>query len=405
MTDFETMKKICERNFRLSETVIDNYLLYYAGENDNLAREFDQRIGVYKHVTRDLEPSMIARLKSQYIVHRVLKKNGLLRKYLNHAEIKRLPPEELEYLSGMLDRPWRFSYSIIVDKPAADFYQMEDVFTGEPFLIYSRSTTKTLEQYTPMLWFNLISFNGACWQTFGPVSFFLSFDADDIFFFATERNPRVEDGDTLLEDVEKNPVPYMLLLLGAGHPITVDKQDEIVMLLSQCDVKTLDPESLRNDFSIASQSGVYRITLKKWDEPPHLAAAYLDQEENLLTVSAMTDRGFAALVEKLNEHGSKIPADADLRVHPTMIITAEDILKKKIELNPYEGLFPPESTPESKGAVEKMNVFLQSVLPDINAGRIPDIESLAKAAGIDVSLAEQLVANTMERINAMRRGK
>jgi len=42
--------------------------------------------------------------------------------------------------------------------------------------------------------------------------------------------------------------------------------------------------------------------------------------------------------------------------------------------------------------------------PAINAGKKPDVETLAKQAGIDVSLAEQLMANTMEKVKEMRSG-
>lgn len=405
MTDFEEIKKICERTSRITSTVIDDFILHYAAAKDNLAREFDQRIATYKHVTRQLEASWVNMLKSQYIVHRVFKADGLLRKYLNHAEIKRRPSDEQEFLKEQLAQPWRFSFSMIIENPAPDFYRMKDVFSGESFLLYSRSTTKTLKEQTPLLWFNLIAFNGTCWQTFGPVSSYQSFDEDDIFFFATEVNFHIEGEETLRQDVERNPVPYMLLLTGSRFPVTFNKKDELLILSSDHDLGSLDTEPLKENFKVEYNAGVYRLSLKRWDAMPHFAVAYYDEGEAVLMLTSMTERGFDALTQKLNDYGLDLPAEPQIRVHPSMLVTAEGIFNTKIELNPYGKLFTTKSSPEVKKEIEKMNLFLQLALPAINAGKKPDVEALAKQAGVDVSLAEQLVANTMDKVKEMRRGK
>jgi hypothetical protein len=57
--------------------------------------------------------------------------------------------------------------------------------------------------------FNLIGFNSGCWQSFGPVTGFQCFDADDILFYATELSDVIESASDLLENLEVNPVPYM----------------------------------------------------------------------------------------------------------------------------------------------------------------------------------------------------
>lgn len=405
MTDFEEIKKLCERTSRITSTVIDDFILHYAAAKDNLAREFDQRIATYKHITRQLDISWVNTLKSQYIVHRVFKADGLLRKYLNHVEIKRRPLDEQEFLTAQLTKPWRFSFSRIIGNPAPDFYQMKDVFSGESFLLYSRSTTQTLKQQTPLLWFNLIAFNGTCWQTFGPVSSYQSFDEDDIFFFATEVNFDIEDEDMLRQNVERNPVPYMLLLTGSRFPVTFNKKDELLILSSDHDLESLDTERLKENFKVEYNSGVYRLSLKRWDAMPHFAVAYYDEGEAVLMLTSMTERGFDALTQKLNDYGLGLPTESQICIHPTLLVTAERIFNRKLELNPYEKLFTTESSPEVKEELEKMNLFLQLALPVINAGKRPDVEALAKQAGVDVSLAEQLVASTMDKVKGMRRGK
>lgn len=405
MTEYEEIKKSCERTSRITATVIDDFILHYAAAKDNLAREFDQQIGTYKHITRQLEASWVNMLKSQYIVHRVFKADGLLRKYLNHAEIKRRPSDEQEFLKEQLAQPWRFSFSMIIENPAPDFYRMKDVFSGESFLLYSRSTMQTLKEQTPLLWFNLIAFNGACWQTFGSVSSYQSFDEDDIFFFATELNFDIEDEEMLRQDVERNPVPYMLLLTGSRFPVTFNKKDELLILSSDHDLEFLDTEPLKENFKVEYNAGVYRFSLKRWDAMPHFAVGYYDEEEAVFMLTSMTERGFDALTRTLNDYGLGLPAEPQIRVHPSMLVTAEQIFNTKLELNPYGKLFTTESSPEVKEEIEKMNLFLQLALPAINAGKKPDVEALAKQAGVDVSLAEQLVANTMEKVKGMKSRK
>jgi hypothetical protein len=405
MIDFAKIKEQCDSNTSISATVIDDFILHYAAAKDDLAREFDYKIASYKHVTRQAQASWVNMMKSQYIIHRVFKADGLLRKYLNHTEIKRRPAGQQEFLQQQLNTPWRFSFSIIAGNPAQDFYQMEDVFSGDSYLLYSRSVTQILKEQSALLWFTLIGFNGSCWQTFGPLNAYQSFDQDDIFFFATELNPRIDSEEDLLQDVEKNPIPYMLLLTGARMPVTANKNDELLILSSEHPMETLDTSGLKDDFKIEYNSGVFRFSLKGWDEPPHLAAAYFDEEESQITITSMTERSFVAFIKKLNEYGFGFSDDAQIRIHPSMLIAIEDILKRKLTFNSYEKLFTPETSPAANAEIEKLNILLQSAISSINAGETPDIEALAKKAGVAPEVAKQIVTDTVARIDAMKKVK
>ena len=53
-------------------------------------------------------------------------------------------------------------------------------------------------------------------------------------------------------------------------------------------------------------------------------------------------------------------------LNTSMLVTAKDILIKEPILNEYDGLFHIESSPESKEGIDKLNAFMQLVLPDIN---------------------------------------
>jgi hypothetical protein len=342
-------------------------------------------------------------LKSQYIIHQVFKEGGLLRKYLNHAEVKRRSHAEQEFLKEQLLVPWRFSFSVISGNPAPDFYQMEDVLSGDSFLLYSKSVTQTLKEQSAILWLNLIAFNGSCWQTFGPLNAYQSFDLDDIFFFATELNPGIDSEESLTLDVEKNPIPYMMLLNGAMMPSTVNKDDELLILFSEEERESIDTEKLRADFKVEYSKDVYRFSISTFDNFPHLAAAYFDEHTNRFVVTAMTEKGFGSMIKALNKNDIEIDEEPQIRIHPSMLATTEKILRKKLQLNPYERLFEGESSPVQKVELEKINNFLKSVLPELNSGKMPDIEVLATQAGIDKTFAKELLEDAIAKIESMKK--
>lgn len=402
MADYSSMLAVCEEINRVSAEVVDKFLMYYAAGQERMDREMDKRLARYRQVTNKLPQSWVNLIKAQYICHRIFKKDGLITKYLNHAAVKALPPEQLNFLHQHSAHPWRYSYSIIIANPEKDFYEMEDVFNGETFLLYSPSVTKTLSEGSVSLWFSLIMYNGACWQTFGPILPFRSFEPDDIFFFATEMNLFIESEEDLMADVEENPFPYLMLFSAFNYPLTVHGKDEIIQLIVEHPLDVFNSSMLKPDFKIEYAKGVYKITNVKWCDPPHFSIAYYSEEKKSMMLTAMTDRGFNALVRQMNKHGFKISGDADIRVHLPMLIAIKNILGKNLKLNPYEKLFEHRSTPVENDQMIKLNHLLKLALPHINAGREPNVEALAKEAGVDIKTARDLLKKSIGRIKTLR---
>jgi len=401
MTDFKYLKDICHQNSELTSSLIDEYLIYYAARRNRLDREMDQRLARFRHLKSKLQPGWINMLKSQYITHRIFKENGLINKYLNHSEIRGLDKYKREYLQYQASHPWRFAFSVITANPAEDFYEMSDVFSENSFLLYSPGVTNTLNQHSVAMWLNLISSNRKCWQSFGPIGAYKSFEPDDIFFFATELNPRIEHDQDLLMDLEKNPVPYMMLLVGANYPPTFHQKDQQVQAISWYDQDDFDAAALKKDFKIEYAHKVYRLTLKKRGEHPHFCTAYYDETKKILLLSSMTDRGYVALANRLNDYGYDLSKEPDIRINPSMHITAQDILKKKIQLNAYDDLFPVKISEKENEGIKKINNLLELVMPEINAGRKPDIQSMARKAGVDENTALELVRKVLRQIEGM----
>jgi hypothetical protein len=106
-------------------------------------------------------------------------------------------------------------------------------------------------------------------------------------------------------------------------------------------------------------------------------------------------------LNKLNEYGYGFDPDPDVQVQVSMLAVTEKILKRKIRLNPYENLFIEEMPESQQKETDKMNHFMRMAMPEINAGRKPDIQKLAQEAGIAVDLAQQLVNIITQRMESI----
>jgi hypothetical protein len=282
---------------------------------------------------------------------------------------------------------------------------MEDVFSDKEFHLYSPGVTKTLEDQSIILWLNLIAYNGKCWQSYGPIGAYKSFEPDDIYFFATELKPDIADEEDLLANLEYNPIPYMMLISGANYPMIYNKEDQVINVMAEYELDDINTKSLTKSFKTEYNKGVYRLSLKNWSEPPHFSQAFFDENKKIILLSSMTDRGFKALAEGLNDYGLNFSADPFLRVNLTMLTTASDILKRKIKLNEYEHLFKKETSPAEQENLDKLNTLLKFVMSDINAGLKPDIEVLANKTGVDIDSAKDLIKHIMGKFNKMNSRK
>ncbi len=403
MRDFESIRKICESNSSISKTVIDEFLLYYVASKYKLDRSMTEAFSAYRHITNEFDKELVSMLKTQYLAHQIFRSSGLIRKILNHAELNKLNPTEMGFLVQQIRQPWRFSFSMIIVIMSTDFFLMEDILTGEKFILFSPGTSDIIKKQKTALWFNLIGFNGYCWQTFGPIVAYKSFQLDDIFFFATELDRRLELEEDIARSLDKNPVPYMMLLSGANFPLTVHKQDQLIQSYAEYPVVQVDTLELKKSFTSEYSNGVYRLSLKRWGSHPHFAQVFYDEKKKIVLLTACTDRGFTKLVDAINQFGYEFDPEPDIRINMSMLITSEKILKKKIKLNAYHNLFQVDTPPQNKEFIDKMNAFMGLILPAINAGHTPDIEKSAARAGIDIETARDFYKTVMDKFGQMDR--
>ncbi|MEJ7769502.1 MAG: hypothetical protein WKF89_16910 [Chitinophagaceae bacterium] len=403
MPDYNQLKEMCNKGSKISTAVIDEFILHYAAKRDKLDQEFEAKISRFTHAEREMPSSWTGLITAQYIGHKIFKEQGLITRYLNHAAIRDLDSEQQNYLRLMAVHPWRFSFSEIKANPARDFYVMQDIFTRETYLLYSTSVSQILLERPVLSWFNLIGFNGDCWQTYGPVTGFQSFGGDDIFFYASELNGSIESAADLMKDLENNPVPYMMLMTGSVYPLVQNGGFEILHVVSEIHAAAFDMQTLRKTFKVEYAEGVYRLSDKIWSEPPHFSAAYYDEGREIMLLSALTDRGYLEMAKKLHTHKIKLPVDPDIRLHLPMLTVIKQLLRKDPKINPYSRLFATNPSPENEAMMAKLNEFLSLAMAAINAGKNPDINAMAKKIGIDPETAKDLFQQSINSIKKLRK--
>ena len=204
-------------------------------------------------------------------------------------------------------------------------------------------------------------------------------------------------------DIEEDPLPYMMLISGSAYPRTFQKEDEIIVMMSEHEVQP--PETLRMKKHFVSEyaDGVYRFTHKDLGKHSHFAQAYYNEDEGTMLFQAFTESGFKLMIRDFNATGYNIPDIPYLRVRLQMLKTAETILNRKIVLHEYEDMFRSDPDPHEAEENEKMNKFLSLVIPLINEGREPDIEEIAGLADVDPGLAREMVKMIRQQMRDVKR--
>ncbi|MEX0680819.1 MAG: hypothetical protein WD097_05510 [Balneolales bacterium] len=399
MADYKKIKELCEFNSVLTNSVVDEFLLHYAAEKDKSDKKAKVALSRYRHITKKMPDGWYGMAMAQYMAHRIFRKDGLIQRYAGHSAMDRLDSAQQSWMELLKEHPWRFLFSEIIDSPAKDFYTMEDVFEGEHYLLYSPGTTQELQSGPVPLWFNLISWNGACWQTYGTIVPLRGMEFDDICYFTHRLYPRLdlEEAREPMTQVEKDPVPYMMLYCGSQYPLVFHENIQTVYTIAEYEDDSFHTGELDQAFKIEYAKGVYRLGLNGWDTFPHFAAAYYNESKKVLFLSAFSDDGFDRLVKALVECGYELSVEADFRVNPAMHATANEILKSKDPVIPYEKYFPRE-TEEEKEESGRVNEALQKLIPDINAGRKPNIQAVAREAGMDPGDLQEFVDNLKKKI-------
>ena len=393
MRNFTKLLYTCKKSSSMIRTIIDQTLLPLAMQDGGLRSTFVKRIQrEYRAFAEKMPGNWRTALSEQYIVSQLFGVKCLAQNYLEHRRVQRLSARERDFLEEQLQHPWSFAFMRPVENLGNDFFEMRDLISEETFLLYSPGISQYEAKMQMSMYFALRSFNGQCYQTYGPIMYFLRLQIFDVMFFASQLDSTTRDYDELSELIQEDPVPFMTLILGSEYPVTMHKSDHIVVCQSQLHLPNLELTALGKAFIIQEKDDVYELRLKHWNKYPHFATCYYDSDKGILLASALTERGYDKLIDALVDFDITLPETPEILVTPAGQSLAETLLGRKIVTNPYAKLFEEEVSPERQAALDDANRFLHLLLSAHNNDEEYDLEELAQEAGITFEEAQELSA-------------
>src|SRR5690554_3023610 len=229
MSKWIQMRYICDKTSRISDRFVDQFLLYLCAKEEGLDKKFARKLVKYKHLIEKMPEGWALWLTSQYIAFQLFRREGLAqKKYINHPKVLKRNAKEIDYLKIQAEHPWRFVFCSVSQFLRDSFYEMTDVITGEKFLLYSPTVAHLEAQKSVSMYFLLIGFNGECWQTYGSVSYLKGLFPFDLLYFAQQLSSDPVSWDEIPMLIEEDPLPFMMLWIGAESPLVFHKKDLIV---------------------------------------------------------------------------------------------------------------------------------------------------------------------------------
>jgi len=392
--DYESIKKHCERQSIESTRVIDKWLLDYNAGRDKSDRLFNKQLRLYKSYFSGLQPELINSMRAQFMYHCIFKHDGKIKNYLKQSEVKQLPESDFEYLKQLSKYPSQFVFSVIKEKPAPDFFVMADILTEEELLVYSPGISRTLKDRPNVLtWFTQLHFNGECYQSYGPNSYFLSLFPSDILYvtmYLTETDFSVSLDMLIQED----PFPFLSLCKFSELPVIIHEDDLICSCITEIDMsnKTL-LKPLHNHFELQTKEGVTRYTHPEWSGFPHFARLYYDSSLKVLHLTTQTERSYKHFADILRKHNIQIGEFPNERFTPTAQLILNEMMDEDFASDSYEFLFEEDESfsPEQDEGLETVNSFLNDIIPMVNANKTIRLKALADQYDLSIEDARGII--------------
>jgi hypothetical protein len=404
--DYPRIIRAMEESHRITSGFFDRLLMDFIVAEEGVDEEFDRKCGEYQDIIAGFQTSWYNFLKGQYILYRFFRKGGLAGKYLEHRDLLRCSSAERAMLAFHASHPWRFSICTVVDSPARDFYRMLDVFHDREFLLYSPAINRTLNDIGHATMFFLLLTDVPstdCLQTYGPVIAYRGMLPLDVYALATALDARVNRGPGILSVVNRNPIPFMMLMQASRVPALVHDGELLVLHRSDYYPPSFNPDAMKQAFNVEQKKGVYKLTLRGWGGHPHFAEAYYDRKTLRVLLTSWTERGYQELTGALAAAGHRVWPYPELMVTMAAIPILDRILHCSLLEHPYSDLFAEKPTTAEHREIERVNAFLDFLADDVNAGRPCDVDALARRLGVDVTLARQLYDTVRAQIAKHRK--
>lgn len=393
VSDYAGIERHCRAASRVTNSLVDGFLLSYCDERDNPMRDMLRTLDQHQELLRGMPEGWLEHTSAQYIAFRLFRDRGFARKYRAHPALRERSEAERAWFVQQLDVPWRYCFCRIIDQPHRDFFEMQNVATGENFLLYSPAMTAQVEeQGMPMFSFLLIGFNDACWQTYGPLMHFHGLFPGDLVLIGSQIQRGVRRLEDLPRLIDRDPIFFALLWHWGNAPATVHGEDFLIVHRADIRKVALDPGKIGKAFMLERKGNVLRLGLKRWRRHPHFAECFYDASQGLLIARAMTQRSWTKLTEALAEAGVEVRARDTVRGSALAMFMVEQLFGRNLQKTKYDDLFAEPVDPVRQAEFDRINDFLGRYLEAVNGGQDPDIDALAHACGLDAAEARQILS-------------
>lgn len=402
---YKKMKAKCLKTTELSNDFLDNFLIPYTIDRERLDLDFFREISQYKKVISQMPKSWPGFLMGQYASLQLFKENGLAEKYSNHAVMKERSSEELEFLQYQIQHPWKLSFYHVEKTTDQLFFELTDAFTKETYIVYSpgiQEICKSLKTVSMM--FLLIAFNGECWQTYGPLSYYTGIQPFDVLYLARLIEPAVQNEKDVPEVIKKNPIPFMMLFIGGNIPLTMHKEHMMSHYKSELKKYDPHPEKLPGTALIEKKQNIYKITLPDSKDFPHFAVCYYHEKKRHLVITAMTDWGYNEMIELLKKSSHEPPLEPLIHATAGMVFVLNKYFSFKVDISsPYDKTFAgPPPTDKEKKLLDSLNAAAKDIMGDINSNAQIDVAGVAEKHNVDVETVKQLIENVKKSRDSNR---
>ncbi len=389
----DLLKAHCDRNSKIVSELVDNFLLDFVEKKEKIASKFEKRMQKFRKHTRNFPKEWMGGLTAEYMVFRLFKKNGLISKYQSHPIIQSRSEDELEVVNTIMKTPAQLSLCMVEKCVGPEFFDMEDLGTGERFTLYSPGIQDFIDSWgkAPLL-FILRLFNGECWQTYGILNYFKGFQPYDFIYFAKMIDRELVNPEEVDGVMSRDPGAFFMLAKGAEIPSIASVKGNylVVRCCSTYKKPVFVPEHYEKDFKIEKKGPVTHMMLKRWYKWPHFAEAFYDSKKKQLILQSMTERGFERMIEKL------APADLDpepqYRATENMVNIAEELLGRNPFAHDSGKLFEKPEMPKSDETFLNVNGFVEKVMDYVKNDQSFNVEMLAKDNGLEIELAWELIS-------------
>jgi hypothetical protein len=382
MQNYQELTQYCLTTLNNCIEAIDQYVIPYFTDEPQFFEKSAKAIKKYIKQLDKVSDNSDKTVITSYMLYLIFRDAGYFQSYVSSYAFSQIPKSHSDFLRSITSTPWRASLATIIGNPEPDFLEMEDVLTGDKYLLFSPSIQNSKDIDNVRLCFNLIFFNGQCWQTYGSIGCFYAFSMDDIYFFARQLDPNVVDENDLLKLIHANSLPFFMLSFATNKSIRKHNTIEMVHCFATDIVKPVDLNILKQHFRIQYNKKVIQMFSIKWIRYPHSAYAYYDTKKCELVRLANTFEGFEAFTDELMDAGFYINPGFDECVSSVMFIWAQFIFDKNIQLGPdYKSLFSNMNLEDNYENSIPINIIFYELLEYHNAGESPDIKSIAMKYG------------------------